>query len=66
MLVGHVEGFADSFLAFFHAVHADIAKGGRQDGSTWASFDDGHYEMCFCDAVLKSANEGRWVNLNEI
>ena len=63
---GHVEGFADSFLAFFRAVYADIAKGGRQDGSTWASFDDGHYEMRFCDAVLKSANEGRWVDLSEI
>ena len=63
---GHVEGFADSFFNFFRAVYADIAAGGRQDDSTWASFDDGHYEMRFCDAVLKSAREGRWVDLSEI
>ena len=63
---GHVEGFADSFFAFFRAVYTDVSAGARQDGSTWASFDDGHYEMRFCDAVLRSAQEGRWVRLDEI
>lgn len=63
---GHVEGFADSFFNFFRAVYADVAAGGRQDGSTWASFEDGHYEMQLCDAVLRSAQEGRWVRLDEV
>lgn len=63
---GHVEGFADSFFAFFRAVYTDVATGGRQAGSTWATFDDGHLEMLFCDAVLRSAQEGRWVRLHEI
>jgi predicted dehydrogenase len=63
---GHVEGFADSFFAFFRAVYSDVAAGGRQDGSTWATFEDGHLEMLFCDAVLRSAQEGRWVRLDEI
>ncbi|MBT8418169.1 MAG: Gfo/Idh/MocA family oxidoreductase [Silicimonas sp.] len=63
---GHVEGFADSFFNFFRAVYADIQSGGRQKHSTWATFDDGHYEMCFCDAVLKSARETRWVELSEV
>jgi predicted dehydrogenase len=63
---GHVEGFADSFFNFFRAVYADVAAGGRQDGSTWASFEDGHYEMQLCDAVLRSAREGRWVRLDEV
>ena len=61
---GHVEGFADSFMNFFRAVYSDVALGGRQEGSTWATFEDGHYEMRFCDAVLRSAREGRWVDLN--
>jgi hypothetical protein len=26
-------------------------------------FEDGHYEMQFCDAVLASAREGRWVEV---
>lgn len=62
---GHVEGFADSFFAFFRAVYTDVAAGGRQPGSTWASFEDGHDEMRFCDAVLRSAREERWVALSE-
>ena len=63
---GHVEGFADSFFNFFRAVYSDVAGDGRTDASTWASFEDGHYEMQFCDAVLKSAKTGRWVDLSEI
>ncbi len=61
---GHVEGFADSFFGFFRAVYSDMARGGSKAGSMWASFEDGHYEMCFCDAVLKSSREGRWVDLD--
>lgn len=63
---GHVEGFADSFFGLFRAVYSDVAAGGRQAGSTWATFADGHYEMQFCDAVLRSAREGRWVNLSDV
>jgi predicted dehydrogenase len=62
---GHVEGFADSFFAFFRAVYTDVATGGRRPGSTWASFEDGHDEMRFCDAVLCSAREERWISLSE-
>ena len=60
---GHVEGFADSFHAFFRAVYADIAAGGRNAASTWATFADGHHEMQFCDAVLASARSGTWVEV---
>lgn len=62
---GHVEGFADTFFNFFRAVYSDVAAGGRQSDSTWASFADGHYEMQVCDAVLASARSGRWVRLGE-
>lgn len=57
---GHAEGFADTFHALFRQVYADVAAGGRQAGSTWASFDDGHAQMQFCDAVLASARSGTW------
>ena len=60
---GHVEGFADTFRAFFAQVYRDVAAGGRQAGSTLASFADGHDEMRFCDAVLKSAAAGAWVDI---
>ncbi len=60
---GHVEGFADSFRALFAQVYGDVVRGARSPGATWASFEDGHYEMQFCDAVLTSAGEGRWVDI---
>ena len=60
---GHVEGFADSFRALFAQVYRDVAAGGRQAGSTWASFDDGHFEMRLCDAVQSSAHSGTWTTI---
>ena len=60
---GHVEGFADTFAALFAQVYADVAAGGRQDHSTYASFADGHWEMLFCDAVLRSARSGAWTEI---
>ena len=62
---GHVEGFADSFRALFSQVYSDVAKGYRSPDATYASFADGHAEMQFCDAVLKSAREGRWVAVGD-
>jgi predicted dehydrogenase len=63
---GHVEGFADSFHAFFRQVYADVAAGGRGPDSTWATFEEGHYEMQVCDAVLASARTGRWVEVGSV
>ena len=60
---GHPEGFADTWAAFFGQVYRDVARGVRSAGSTWASFDDGHAEMLFCDAVLESAAQGTWVTI---
>ncbi len=60
---GHPEGFADTWAAFFTQVYRDVARGGWGEGSTWATFDDGHYEMLFCDAVLASAASGTWANV---
>ncbi len=62
---GHPEGFADTWAAFFSQVYRDVANGGRASDATWATFDDGHYEMLFCDAVLESAARGHWVQIKE-
>lgn len=60
---GHVEGFADTFFALFRQVYSDVVKSERAPTSTYASFEDGHHEMQVCDAVLKSAKAGVWVNV---
>lgn len=61
---GHAEGFADTWTAFFRQVYSDVARGGRVEGSTWATFEDGHHAMLFCDAVLASAAKGGWADLS--
>ena len=60
---GHAEGYADSFYNFFRQVYNDVALGSRAPSSTYATFDDGHYEMYFCDAVLQSAKTNSWVKV---
>ena len=63
---GHVEGFADTFYAMFRQIYADVAQGTRSSTCTYASFDDGHYEMLFCEAVLKSAKEESWADVQSL
>ncbi|MDA4844978.1 Gfo/Idh/MocA family protein [Hoeflea poritis] len=60
---GHVEGFADTFYALYRNVYGAVAAGGPPDEPLYATFEDGHEEMLICDAVLRSAKEGCWVEI---
>ncbi|WP_419913796.1 Gfo/Idh/MocA family protein [Hoeflea sp.] len=60
---GHVEGFADTFYAMYRNVYGAVAAGGPPEKPLYATFEDGHEEMLICDAVLRSADEGRWVDI---
>lgn len=61
---GHVEGFPDTFKQNFKAIYAAIEKGntGKQ---LFATFDDGLREMQLCDAIVRSAKEGRWIRVGD-
>jgi predicted dehydrogenase len=58
---GHAEGFADTFKALYAAVYGAVAAGRPGDG--YPTFADGHDEMLVCEAVARSANEARWVEV---
>lgn len=60
---GHVEGFADTFGAAFRAIYADVETGRPSSTPPYANFADGHREMLVGDAILKSAQTGRWVEV---
>jgi predicted dehydrogenase len=60
---GHVEGFGDTFPALFRAVYADVLAGRKAERPPYATFADGHEEMLVGDAVLRSAREGRWIDI---
>ena len=62
---GHVEGFADTFHALFRQVYGAVAEGRMPETPAWATFDDGHFEMLFCEAVLESARTGGWARIGE-
>jgi predicted dehydrogenase len=58
---GHTEGFADTFKALYAALYKSVAEGKPGDG--YPTFADGHDEMLVCEAVARSAKEGRWVEV---
>ncbi len=61
---GHPEGYPDSFKMCFRAFYDAVA--GLTPLAAHPTFEDGHREILFCDAVVKSAAEQRWVNIKEI
>ena len=60
---GHVEGFADTFVALYRAVYADVARGARSSAPTYPTFGDGHRAMLVGEAIAASAADGRWVEV---
>ena len=60
---GRVEGFGDTFRALFREVYQAILAGAGPANLVYATFEDGHHEMLVCDAVARSAREGRWVEV---
>ena len=59
---GHTEGFADTFKQAFRAIYDDI-RTGASSAPLHATFADGLEEMCVCDAIVRSHEEGRWVDV---
>lgn len=57
---GHVEGFPDAFTSAFRAFYRQLREG--QTGE-FAAFSDGLREMLICESIVKSAREGRWVEV---
>lgn len=60
---GHVEGFGDTFHALFREVYRAVLAGRPPKRPVYATFEDGHHEMLVGDAIVRSAREGRWVDV---
>jgi predicted dehydrogenase len=61
---GHVEGFGDTFGALFRAIYGDVLAGRPNPDPPYADFAAGHDEMLVNDAIAKSAQEQRWVDVD--
>lgn len=60
---GHAEGFPDTFKMCFQAFYNYIAAGDFGAPPTFPTFEEGHREIVLCEAVLKSHEEERWVEV---
>ena len=59
---GHIEGFADTFRALYSAVYQAVLEGFPAK-DRYPTFADGHDEMVVCEAVERSAREGKRVKI---
>jgi predicted dehydrogenase len=60
---GHNEGFPDTFKQLFRAVYDYMDAGDWQAPRPFPTFEDGHFEVQACEAILQSHREGRWVDI---
>jgi predicted dehydrogenase len=63
---GHAEGFPDTFKQLYLDVYRWI-KSGRQAGSPaeFPNFADGDREVRLCEAIRRSALEGKWIEIRD-
>lgn len=60
---GHNEGFPDTFKQCFRSFYAYLQAGDLAAPPPFPTFADGHREILFCEAVLRSHREGGWVGV---
>ena len=61
---GHAEGFPDTFKQLHKAVYNYIAAGDFSQKPDFPTFTDGHISMLVNEAILKSVNEQRWLDVD--
>ncbi|MDQ2681970.1 MAG: Gfo/Idh/MocA family oxidoreductase, partial [Chloroflexota bacterium] len=61
---GHAEGFRDTFKMLYSRVYAAIEAGGPPAEPDYPTFADGVYALKLGEAILKSAQERRWVTVD--
>ncbi|MFM9106702.1 MAG: Gfo/Idh/MocA family protein [Chloroflexota bacterium] len=58
---GHAEGYIETHRALFAAVYRAIAAGGPPEAPEYPTFADGLRSLRLCEAVVRSAEDERWV-----
>jgi predicted dehydrogenase len=61
---GHAEGYPDTFVQLFKAFYGYITAGDFDQKRPFATFEDGRRELILCEAIQRSAEERRWVDIN--
>lgn len=61
---GHNEGFPDTHKQLFRDFYGALEGGSFHHSPNFPTFADGHREILLCEAILRSAQEGRWVQVD--
>lgn len=61
---GHTEGFPDTLKQLQTAVFSHIASGHYEKTLNYPTFKDGHINILIDEAILKSAKERKWIDIN--
>lgn len=60
---GHNEGFPDTFKQLFRSFYDYIGKQDFTQSPAFPTFQDGHYEVLICEAILQSHRQQQWVDV---
>ena len=60
---GHAEGFPDTFKQLYAAVYGYIQRGDYAAPADFPTFADGHEENLICEAIERSTQEQKWVEI---
>jgi predicted dehydrogenase len=60
---GHAEGYPDTHAQLFREFYGYIAAGAFDAPRLFPTFEDGWRELALCEAVLRSAVEGSWIDI---
>jgi predicted dehydrogenase len=63
---GHAEGFPDTFKSLYKAVYSYLDAGNFDATPDFPTFEDGHRALRVGEAIWLSAQQQRWVNIDEI
>jgi predicted dehydrogenase len=60
---GHAEGYPDTHTQLVKTLYAYLAAGDYRTPRSFPTFEDGWRELALCDAILASARQQRWVEV---
>jgi predicted dehydrogenase len=60
---GHNEGFPDTFKQLYRAIYGYLQAGNFDQPKPFPTFEDGHYEVVLCEAIMSSHQYRRWIDI---
>lgn len=60
---GHAEGYPDTFVQLFREFYAYLDAGNFDAPRPFPTFANGNHELILCEAIAKSAQHRRWLQV---